>query len=351
VKPKVVVFGYTELVPQTLALLNGMGIEVPLIVVPRNREGEEVDLVLKEASIQKIPCIRHHEPDPGTFIEALRALQPDLGISASYSHIISRKIFEIPRRGFVNLHGSLLPRYRGPHTLNWQIIKGETEGGVTLHYMDEGLDTGDVIDQASFPIRDWDVAQDVKPRIDRASIQLLRQNLGAILEGSAPRHPQDPAEATCFQARRPEDGRIDFSWSVLQIYNFIRALAAPYPGAFYDIEGARTVLTAYQTIGWVAALKKRHVPLDGLCDGTLSLYPVKIETTGSLALSLQLEERRIGEFIFEPLELGRHRGRLGWKGDEAGGTVPEKATTMALAFARRELELQEIETSGLRLRP
>lgn len=347
---KVVIFGYTALVLQVLELLKQEGIEVALIVLPRNRKGEEVEIVQKEAVASGIPFLYHNEPSPSRFGLAVSAVAPDLGISASYSHIIGKSIIEIPKRGFVNLHGSLLPRYRGPHTLNWQIINGESKGGVTLHYMDEGLDTGDIIDQASFPILDEDVAQDVKPRIDRASIQLLRKNLPRIMEGMAPGHPQDPAAATSFQARRPEDGRIDFSWSAYRIHNFIRALAAPYPGAFYDAEGVRNTLTTYKPIGWVAALKKRHALVDHYTQDSMTLNPVETKPKGSLAVSLHSGEKKIGEFLFEPLELGRHRGRLQWRGEAAKGTALERATTMALAFARRELELEEIETVGLRLK-
>lgn len=347
-KRKVVVFGYTALVPQTIELLHQEDVAVPLIVVPGNRKGKEVDLVLREAATLGIPCIRHNQPDPKTFMDVLRTVKPDLGISASYSHIIPEEVLQIPKRGLVNLHGSLLPRYRGPHTLNWQIIHGESESGVTLHYMDEGLDTGDIIDQVSFPIHDDDVAQDVKPRIDRASVQLLRKNLRKILEGGALRRAQDPGASTSFPARRPEDGRIDFSWSTYRIYNFIRALAAPYPGAFYDAEGVRQTIPTYRSIGWVAALKKRCARQDSFARHSMTLTPLETAPKGSLALSVHCGGRKVGEFLFAPLELGAHRTRLQWKGTWERPAVLEKAVPMALDFARRELELQEIENRGRR---
>ena len=126
-KPSVVIFGYTELVTRIINLLSTFPVRIPLVVLPVNRAGLEVDIAEESATASGITILYHNRPSPEVFLNVLNRVKPDLIISASYSHIIKESILSVPKRGCVNLHGSLLPKYRGPHTLNWQIIKGEPE--------------------------------------------------------------------------------------------------------------------------------------------------------------------------------------------------------------------------------
>src|SRR5215471_7537065 len=146
--------------------------------------------------------------------------------------ILPKSVIDVPRRGCVNLHGGLLPHYRGPHVMQWAIINGETETGVTLHYVDAGIDTGPVIAEARFPIEPEDDALIVRGKLREAGTRLLRTWWPAIADGTAPRAPQDESRAKYYPLRTPEDGRIDWTAPAATIHNLVRALAPPWPGAF-----------------------------------------------------------------------------------------------------------------------
>ena len=354
-KTKIVIFGYTSLVLGILDLLEDIDAESPLIVLPSNRRGKEVDVVAVSAELKDLQTIYHNKPSAWAFQEKIRGYRPELGISASYSHILSKEILDIPSKGCVNLHGSLLPRYRGPHTLNWQIINGERESGVTLHYVDEGVDTGDIIDQEPFTIRDDDIAEDIKPRIDRASIDLLRRNLPGIIRGNVHRRPQDPSQATLFPARRPQDGLIDFSWPIVRIYNFIRALARPYPGAFYDTPQPRKTIDRYKTLSWVAILKNSRNPISCLSKDGVKLIPLEdksphhaAESSGcrNLTLSLETGKVKVGKWVFSAIDLGMREARLEWHGSPLSGHLLQKTRKMAFLFGEKELGFNTIHVSS-----
>jgi methionyl-tRNA formyltransferase len=132
----------------------------------------------------------------------------------------------------VNLHGSLLPRYRGRAPINWQILHGEREGGVTLHHMVRKADAGDIVDQEAFPIGPDDTPTEVFARLLPTAERVLERSAAALVEGTAPRWVQLESKATTFGRRRPEDGRIDWRHAAEDVRNLVRAVTKPYPGAF-----------------------------------------------------------------------------------------------------------------------
>lgn len=173
------------------------------------------------------------------WVEQLRALRPDLILSCYYRQMIGKDILALAPLGAFNMHGSLLPKYRGRAPVNWALLHGEHETGVTLHHMVARADAGDIVDQQAVAISATDTARDLYPRITAAARQVLARQLDNLLRGSAPRRPQDESQASYFGGRRPEDGRIDWQQSATRIFNLIRAVTHPYPGAFTTYNSRR----------------------------------------------------------------------------------------------------------------
>ncbi len=166
------------------------------------------------------------------WIDRIRSWGPDLIFSFYFRSMIREEILQIPRLGAFNMHGSLLPKYRGRVPINWAVLQGEKETGVTLHHMVKRADAGDIVDQERVPIGPEDTARDVFGKCVKAARLVLERQLDSLTAGTAPRRSQDESQATTFGGRKPEDGRIDWTQSADQIYNLVRAVTNPYPGAF-----------------------------------------------------------------------------------------------------------------------
>jgi methionyl-tRNA formyltransferase len=172
-------------------------------------------------------------------LETIRALKPDVLFSVSWDQMLGEELLAIPARGCINMHDSLLPRHRGHAPINWAIIHGDRETGMTMHYMEAKADTGDIIAQKRVPIHFEDRAIDVFDRVVAAGVELFREMLPLIRSGRTPRTPQDPARGCYGPRRRPSDGWIDWNRGAVQTHNFVRALTRPYPGAFSFLEGRK----------------------------------------------------------------------------------------------------------------
>ncbi len=226
-----------------LDALTSVGARVLALVVPSNRTGSDVEEARVAAGRSRVPVlVQPARPAVERLVRELRALAPDVIAVWSYSMILPPSLVAVPRRACVNVHGGLLPGYRGPHVMQWAIINGETETGVTLHHIDEGVDTGPVIGEARVPIGPHDDAVAVRGKLKEAGVRLLTRWWPAIVAGTAPRVPQDEARARYYPLRGPEDGRVDWSAPAETIRNLVRALVAPWPGAFTTLDGARLVL-------------------------------------------------------------------------------------------------------------
>lgn len=184
-------------------------------------------------------------------IEKIRALKPDFIVCIGWPQIVNREILKIPSSGCIGIHPTLLPERRGGAPINWCFIDGLSKSGVTLFYLDEGVDSGDIIAQREFEISFRDNARTVLNKVTEISVELLKANWAALESGKALRIPQDHSKATYTRRRRPEDGVIDWRLTSLSIYNWIRALSSPFPGAFTFFKGKRLII-------WEAGLLKGY---------------------------------------------------------------------------------------------
>ena len=192
---------------------------------------------------QNIPVFCPSNPNEPRWLEQIHLVKPEIIFSFYYRQMIQEAILRIPTRGAYNLHGSLLPAYRGRCPVNWVLINGEKETGVTLHHMVRKADAGDIVGQKRVAIDPLETASSLYAKLCDASEELLDGLLPLMKEGKAPRVPQDIRLGSYFGGRRPEDGRIDWKWEAGRIFNLIRAVTDPYPGAFCQLpDGNRLVI-------------------------------------------------------------------------------------------------------------
>jgi len=190
------------------------------------------------ASVAQL-CARHgipvHAPEDVNhplWQERIRALDADFFFSFYYRKLLSPGLLACARKGAYNLHGSLLPRYRGRAPANWVLVKGETETGVTLHRMVERADAGPIVAQRRVPIAPEDTAALLHAKLREAAGALLADSLPALARGELAEHPQDEREATYYGRRTPADGELDWQRPATELANLVRAVTQPYPGAF-----------------------------------------------------------------------------------------------------------------------
>ncbi len=235
----VVAFAYHNVGVRCLSVLLAHGVQVALVVTHRDNPKENIWFasVAELAALHDIPVITPDNPNSVKVLEQIRAVQPDFLFSFYYREMFKRELLEIPKYGALNMHGSLLPKYRGRVPVNWAIINGETETGATLHYMTEKPDNGAVLAQQAVPILPDDTAFDVFQKVTVAAEIALNACLPALLAGSAKSVTQDLSQGAYFGGRKPEDGIIDWSQDARSIHNLVRAVAPPYPGASTQLLG------------------------------------------------------------------------------------------------------------------
>jgi methionyl-tRNA formyltransferase len=231
------------------------------------------------AKSHQIPCYTTDVNLPEN-IELLRRIAPDFLFSFYYRSMINKEILEIPAKGALNLHGSLLPKYRGRVPVNWAVIRGETETGATLHYMVEKPDAGDLVDQERVSIDLTDTALDVFYKVTEAAVRIIRRTWPQLLTGTAQRESMDLSAGSYFGGRKPSDGLIDWGKSSTEIYNLIRGVTHPYPGAFTFLDGEKVLI-------WRAMPKSGS----GRAGEILSDQPLLVGTGSGLleVLSLQCD--------------------------------------------------------------
>jgi methionyl-tRNA formyltransferase len=227
-----VVFGYGDIGVRGLAVLLEAGLEVPLVVTHRDNPHETrwyaslLDFSRDRGlAVLADPPIRELVSLVGT---------PDLIFSFYYRSMLPMSLLGRARLGAFNMHGSLLPKFRGRAPLNWAILKGETETGVTLHEMVEKPDAGRIVDRQAVPIGPDENAVEVFRKMTDAAEAVLHRSIKNLLLGNAKLTPQDLAAGSYYGGRTPEDGRIDWSRSAREIHDLVRAVAPPFPGAFTE---------------------------------------------------------------------------------------------------------------------
>jgi methionyl-tRNA formyltransferase len=192
-----------------------------------------------------VPLWKIKDSNDRAFIDHIKELEPDLIIVVSWSQIIPKEILKIPRLGCVGIHYSLLPQRRGGAPLAWAIIEGCEESGLSLIYLDEGIDTGDIIDQIPFRIELSDTPADLLYKIRDIAPKLLMRNIDAIENGTANKIVQRNKITITYRQRKSKDSEItEEGWnlSIQDLYNFMRALMHPYPNAFFKL-GDDKILT------------------------------------------------------------------------------------------------------------
>ncbi len=241
---KAVVFAYHNVGVRCLQVLLARGVDVALVVTHQDNPNENIwfGSVGGVAAEHGIPVVTPDDPTDPALAERIRAIAPDFIFSFYYRHMIPVAVLDIAPRGAFNMHGSLLPKYRGRVPVNWAVLRGETETGATLHEMALKPDAGAIIDQTSVPILPDDTAGEVFEKVTVAAEQTLWRCLPGLIAGTAPRLTNDLAAGSYFGGRKPEDGRIDWTQSAQSVYNLIRAVAPPYPGAFTDVGERRFVV-------------------------------------------------------------------------------------------------------------
>ena len=183
----------------------------------------------------------------------MQSLTPDFVFSFYYRHMLSPAILAAASRGAYNMHGSLLPKYRGRAPVNWAVLHGELDTGATLHRMAAKPDAGGIVDQMAVPILPDDSAIDVFRKVTVASELVLDRALPELMEGTAKETPQDLAKGSYLGGRKPADGRIDWSRGAESIHNLVRAVAPPYPGAFTELAGHQLTIHRTRVLEGVAA--------------------------------------------------------------------------------------------------
>ena len=183
-----------------------------------------------------IPVYQPTKMRDGTVAALLRELAPDCLVVVAYGRILPQEILDVPPRGCVNIHGSLLPRYRGAAPIQWSVIRGETVTGVTSMFMDAGMDTGDIIDTLTTPIGENETAGELFERLAPLGARLLSTTLAAIADGTVTRRPQNDAEATMAPMLEKAMGRLDLTRPAQELHNQVRGMN-PWPGAFCTAGG------------------------------------------------------------------------------------------------------------------
>lgn len=249
-RPTAAVFAYHDVGVRCLRALLGAGFNVPLVVTHADDPAEArwYASVAEVARDHGLPCVMPGRGDDPAVLGLLQAARPQFVFSFYYRHLLPDAVLALATHGALNMHGSLLPRYRGRAPVNWAVLRGETETGATLHYMVARADAGDIVDQQAVPILPDDTAAEVMRKVTVAAEMVLVRSLPGLVAGTAPRRPQPILPGEYFGRRRPEDGRIDWARPAQELHNLVRAVAPPFPGAFTDLPGGRLWIHATRVV-------------------------------------------------------------------------------------------------------
>ncbi|WP_404420966.1 formyltransferase [Nibricoccus sp. IMCC34717] len=277
-RPRIVVFAYSEVGYECLRLLIERGDNVVALVTHEDNPNEKIwfktpAMAAREAGIPVHTPAGVNSPE---WVERIASWQPDLILSFYYRHMISTRVLSLARLGAFNMHGSLLPKFRGRAPINWAVVKGAAETGMTLHRMVKSADAGAIVDQEGVAIGERDTAEQLFRKVLPLARQVLARQIDALLEGRAPEREQDHSAATYFGARTPADGELHWNLPTRDLFNLIRAVTDPFPGAFTFAEDRKLMV-------WWAEPRPtpvRHQP------GTILTLDPFLVATGDGALEL-----------------------------------------------------------------
>jgi methionyl-tRNA formyltransferase len=284
---RAVVFAYSEVGFRCLRTLLDEAVEVPLVFTHPDAAGEVpwFGSVANLARDHGIEVVTTDNPNSSPWIDRVAALEPHYLLSFYYRSMLSEPLLKCGRWAALNMHGSLLPKYRGRAPVNWAILNGERETGATLHYMVGKPDAGAIVARQAVPIGINDTALDVSLAVARAAAELLTGKLSEMAAGPPAAQPMDLAVGSYYGARTPEDGRIDWSWPAWRVHALIRAVAPPFPGAFTDVGTQRVVFGSSRWTGEPARSKTAqlyvengaHLYLDCADDRRLEIPGITID--------------------------------------------------------------------------
>jgi len=234
-----VVFAYHDVGVNCLNALLEAGVTIDLVLTHQDDPKEHVwfGSVAKLCEEKGIPYLTPSATELQTLTPKIQAISPDYIFSFYYRHMISGEILSCAKIAALNMHGSLLPKYRGRAPVNWAILHGEIQTGASLHIMETKPDAGDIVGQIAVSIGPDETATDVFGKVSKAAVEVMKQVLPALMQGKVPRKPNELAKGSYFGGRKPADGRIDWGKTAQQVHDLVRAVAPPYPGAFTQWQG------------------------------------------------------------------------------------------------------------------
>ncbi len=295
-----VVFAYNNVGVRCLKVLLAQGVRVALVITHQDDSNENVFFasvanLAQENGIEKITPASPNGPE---VIEKIAVIAPDFIFSFYYRQMIAPQILALAKRGALNMHGSLLPKYRGRAPTNWAVLRGETETGATLHDMVKKPDAGAIVDQMAVPILPDDTAQEVFDKVSVAAELVLFRSLPKLIDGTAARTPLVPIAGHYFSGRKPEDGRINCAAGIAEIHNLVRAVAPPYPGAFIEVAGQRVFVYRSRIVTLPSPEHAREkaslevwedsIVLNTRDGGTLTLIATQMDDRAALVAALPI---------------------------------------------------------------
>jgi UDP-4-amino-4-deoxy-L-arabinose formyltransferase/UDP-glucuronic acid dehydrogenase (UDP-4-keto-hexauronic acid decarboxylating) len=300
---KTVVFAYHNMGLTGLDALSRHGYDIAAVFTHEDDPGENCwfGSVKNWAGQKNIAVYTTEKVNSPDWIAKIAAMNPDIIFSFYYRKMICQKILDLPRAGAFNLHGSYLPYYRGRCPVNWVIINGEKQTGVTLHYMIEKPDAGDIVGRKPVVIDVSDTAKTLNGKLCGAAKELLDDVLPLMKKGQNSRQKQDLSQGSYYGGRRPEDGRIDWKKSAVEIYNLIRGVTQPYPGAFASLDNDEKII-----IWWAEPVVSKEVFMPGKLIITDKEILVQTGKNAIKFLDIEVKGKRLrGEQINNYFESGK----------------------------------------------
>jgi len=241
---RAVVFAYHDVGVHCLEALMDAGIQIDLVITHQDDPNENIWFasVIKLCEDQRIPYVTPNANQLMDLFPQLQKLAPDYLFSFYYRHMIPAELLACAQIAALNMHGSLLPKYRGRAPINWAILHGETETGATLHVMEVRPDAGDIVGQSAVSIGPNESATEVFSKVSQAAVTVMNQVLPELIQGHIPKKPNQLALGSYFGGRKPADGEIQWHQSAKQVHDLVRAVAPPYPGAFTNWQGQRMIV-------------------------------------------------------------------------------------------------------------
>ncbi len=241
-RPKLLFFGFSMTGAAVLEELIKMGANIIGVYTyednPKENWFPSVKLLAQKHNIPTYTPEKLTEED----VQNIKSLAPDIILSVYYRSLISDEILKLAPFGAFNMHGSLLPKYRGRAPINWVLVKGEKETGATLHYMVAKADAGDIVGQKVVPIDNEDTALTLTKKVTAAACEIIKEVYPLIETKNLKPRKQDMSVSTYFGRRTPADGLINWNTEAQTIYNLIRAVTRPFPGAFFEEGGKKIII-------------------------------------------------------------------------------------------------------------